>query len=912
MRKLRVIVCGVGFGRYYIEAILRLPDLFELVGILSRGSKNSIKLAEKYGVPLMTDIEEISKENVDAVCVVVKSSIVGGNGMAINYLEIKKQIRQKLSKPIDFEDTDNLLELGLSSLVIMKLVNQWRKQGIKISFGVLMEHPTLREWWELIQKTLEKADSKKRTAKKEKRIMADMYQEFPLTDVQYAYWVGRDERQALGGIGCHAYLEFDGKAVDQSRLRHAWAVVQQHHPMLRACFLNNGAQKILAKPYKGELKINDYSSMQEEEAQRAALSIRNRLSHRKLHIEKGEVAGLELTLLPHGKTRLHIDVDLLVADVQSLHILLRDIFTVYNGGELPQESKEWNFATYLKEQETEENEEKERAKEYWNGRLETLPKGPDLPLAKRPEEIQKPIFKRRVVRIQKREWENLQNRAKEYQTTQAMLLLTAYSAVLERWSRNKRFLVNIPYFNRKTEKTGLEDVIADFTTLLLLEVNCDGKPTFLELLHRIEKQLHEDMKNTSYSGVQVQRDMSKLHGEASVSAPIVFACNLGTPLVNSEFQKCIGKFSYMISQTPQVWIDFQSYEDEEGIQLTWDSVDELFPEFMIQDMINSFEKLLHRLETENWEQKFDVLPENRKKFLEKLCDVGTPEQTTCIHAAFLQRAREHPEKVALVDTGKEHSVTYGELKEYATEIAEELYRSGIRNEPVAITLPRGYEQIMAIMGVLLSGNMYVSVSGSQPKERRKLIHEKTGVRYVITNNEWKKVIEWPNETKLFLVEEIFSKAQYSSDDGKIQLPIEIDKEQKETILRWINDLLKEGIVREEQERIIKTGKKIELSECVYEVYDYFRQLKPCLQKILTGEENALDVFYEKNQELAPNRLISKIPGNDEIIMMLLRILEILTVSNKGNTVQILEIGTRDESITRKILENLKERQEIVF
>lgn len=26
--------------------------------------------------------------------------------MAINYLEIKKQIRQKLSKPIDFEDTD--------------------------------------------------------------------------------------------------------------------------------------------------------------------------------------------------------------------------------------------------------------------------------------------------------------------------------------------------------------------------------------------------------------------------------------------------------------------------------------------------------------------------------------------------------------------------------------------------------------------------------------------------------------------------------------------------------------------------------------------------------------------------------------------------------------------------------------
>ena len=63
------------------------------------------------------------------------------------------------------------LKLGLSSLVIMKLVNQWRKAGeLKISFGVLMEHPTLREWWELIQKDPgEKLIVKKRTAKKEKK-----------------------------------------------------------------------------------------------------------------------------------------------------------------------------------------------------------------------------------------------------------------------------------------------------------------------------------------------------------------------------------------------------------------------------------------------------------------------------------------------------------------------------------------------------------------------------------------------------------------------------------------------------------------------------------------------------------------------------------------------------------------------
>lgn len=131
----------------------------------------------------------------------------------------------------------------------------------------------------------------------------------------------------------------------------------------------------------------------------------------------------------------------------------------------------------------------------------------------------------------------------------------------------------------------MEEVIADFTTLLLLEVDCENNPTFLELLGRIQKQLHEDMKYTVYSGVQVQRDLTKRYGDASVSAPVVFACNLGTPLVNEGFKETLGDFSYMISQTPQVWNDFQSYEDENGVQLTWDSVDALFPETMVDDMI---------------------------------------------------------------------------------------------------------------------------------------------------------------------------------------------------------------------------------------------------------------------------------------------------------------------------------------
>lgn len=67
----------------------------------------------------------------------------------MEYSEVKEQIKQKLPVQKEFGDSENLLELGLSSIVIMRLVNQWRKQGVKVAFGTLMEHPTLKEWWKI-------------------------------------------------------------------------------------------------------------------------------------------------------------------------------------------------------------------------------------------------------------------------------------------------------------------------------------------------------------------------------------------------------------------------------------------------------------------------------------------------------------------------------------------------------------------------------------------------------------------------------------------------------------------------------------------------------------------------------------------------------------------------------------------
>lgn len=204
---------------------------------------------------------------------------------------IKEHIRMEIND--DFEKGDNLIERGLSSIMIMKISNKLRKSGIRISFSKLMEKPTFNEWEMLIKsaKINDKFISKEAEIVKNKEYVGI---KFPLTDVQYAYWVGREDDQVLGGVGCHAYLEIDGKDINVKKLNEAWIKLQKDHPMLRAKFNSDGTQEIMESPYTDEISVYNLENLDNKEIKDSLNEIREKISHRKLKVEKGEVAG-ELT-----------------------------------------------------------------------------------------------------------------------------------------------------------------------------------------------------------------------------------------------------------------------------------------------------------------------------------------------------------------------------------------------------------------------------------------------------------------------------------------------------------------------------------------------------------------------------------------------------------------------------------------
>src|ERR1700719_4218544 len=81
---------------------------------------------------------------------------------------------------------------------------------------------------------------------------------FPLSDIQQAYLIGREEGVELGNIACHNYFEVELADWDQERFGAALNKLISRHEMLRCIILPDGRQQILKEVPQYNVKCADF------------------------------------------------------------------------------------------------------------------------------------------------------------------------------------------------------------------------------------------------------------------------------------------------------------------------------------------------------------------------------------------------------------------------------------------------------------------------------------------------------------------------------------------------------------------------------------------------------------------------------------------------------------------------------
>ena len=153
----------------------------------------------------------------------------------------------------------------------------------------------------------------------------------------------------MGGVDCHAYYEFEGKNVNAAKLKAAWDTVLAAHPMLHTRFTADGKQQTMPAVYPNTFSMLDLSAFAEDMQEEKLLEVRHALSHRRFDLEFGETAGIKHCICSGGRSVTCIDFALIVCDVQSIKIVLRDLAACYAAGKTPEVDHNWNFGAYMED-----------------------------------------------------------------------------------------------------------------------------------------------------------------------------------------------------------------------------------------------------------------------------------------------------------------------------------------------------------------------------------------------------------------------------------------------------------------------------------------------------------------------------------------------------------------------------------
>ena len=126
--------------------------------------------------------------------------------------------------------------------------------------------------------------------------------------------------------------------------------------------------------------------------------------------------------------------------------------------------------------------------------------------------------------------------------------------------------------------------------------------------------------------------------------------------------------------------------------------------------------------------------------------------------------RRDPGRLAVAAAGAR--LAYGELDRLASRLAGRLRRGGARpNQLVAVVMEKGWEQVVAVLGVLKSGAAYLPLDPDLPAERLCHLLEHGEVELALTQPWLDEELAWPADIEHFRVDADGGEEGELADDG---------------------------------------------------------------------------------------------------------------------------------------------------
>ena len=392
---------------------------------------------------------------------------------------------QEVLRVTDVGRDDNFFDLGGHSLLAGRVAARATENlGRRVPLSLLFERPTLADFAAALPADDEPGTDVAAPIPRLPRTAGVAEQAFPASDGQRRLWfLAELDADANAAYGSQAAIELTG-SLDADVLQAALAVVIARHETLRTTFALDGddvGQRVHAD-MPVFMEIDQAPAGERDEVIAAAAAADGGA----FDLHGGPLLRARLIRFGTVDHVLLLTVHHLVSDGWSLAILGRDLSHAYaalrTGGEPDRTPLELQYADFAAAAADTPSSDDDLA--FWRDALAGLT-GLELP-TDRPRPQRTGYRGARVrVHLDAALVAAVNRFATETGTTQHMVLLAAWEALLSRWCDQHDFGVGTVVAGR--DRSDLEPLIGFFANTLVMRADVSGRPGFRTLLGRVRE-----------------------------------------------------------------------------------------------------------------------------------------------------------------------------------------------------------------------------------------------------------------------------------------------------------------------------------------------------------------------------------------------------------------------------------------
>lgn len=423
---------------------------------------------------------------------------------------------------------------------------------------------------------------------------------FPLTPIQESYLMGKQAGLTLDLAGCHQYIEFEVTDIDVNRLCQAWQKLVEHHDMLRTKILPSGRQIVQEQAPEWQLITHNHTNKTPSERDDHIKAIRHRMSQ---HIYAGgqwPLFNIEVSFVESGTSIVHFSIDSIITDGHGQALLLEQWANCYNEPNVQLTASTLTARDILLSLQSQRGSEAyQNDIKYWLETLKQMPDGPLLPVYLPPGEADTiDYFKRTPLTgmLSASQWRMLKQQANRLDVSSTSLLLTLFANVLAYHQERNPFSLILTTNDRLRLPAEVDHVVGPFTSSAIIIVERKPEDSIDVFCQQVHKKLWQGLEHATVSGVTAVREIrnrDKTH--KVIQLPVVFTSMIGTGPNGRQDGGFAANISYAVSQTSDIYLDCQVWEQADELHFRWDVALNLYPKGVIETLFTRFQNALETL-----------------------------------------------------------------------------------------------------------------------------------------------------------------------------------------------------------------------------------------------------------------------------------------------------------------------------